>query len=77
MNITLQRITKPTHGEQDWLDLRFWDDKKRKRVSASAVARHLRATPIRASRQIRSRTIRRRTTITDTTEPSDGTRQPS
>jgi hypothetical protein len=38
MNITLQRITKPTHGEQDWLDLRFWDDKKRKRVSASAVA---------------------------------------
>ena len=38
MNITLQRITKPTHGEQDWLDLRFWDSQKRKRVSASAVA---------------------------------------
>ena len=38
MNIMLQRITKPTHGEQDWLDLRFWDSQKRKRVSASAVA---------------------------------------
>ena len=38
MEINLQRITKPTHGEQDWLDLRFWDSNKRKRVSASAVA---------------------------------------
>ena len=38
MQITRYRITKPTHGEQDWLDTRFWDKQKRKRVSASAVA---------------------------------------
>jgi len=38
MQITRHRVTKPTHGEQDWLDIRFWDNQKRKRVSASAVA---------------------------------------
>jgi predicted phage-related endonuclease len=38
MQITRYRITKPTHGEQDWLDTRFWDKQKRKRLSASAVA---------------------------------------
>ena len=38
MNIKRFRITKPTHGEQDWLDIRFWDENKKKRVSASAVA---------------------------------------
>jgi hypothetical protein len=32
------RISKPTHGESDWLAVRFWDEQKRKRVSASAVA---------------------------------------
>ena len=38
MQITRYRIIKPTHGEQDWLDTRFWDKQKRKRLSASAVA---------------------------------------
>ena len=38
MAIKRFRIPKQTHGEQDWLDTRFWDEQKRKRVSASAVA---------------------------------------
>ena len=38
MNITRYRISKPTHGEQEWLSVRFWDEKKRKRVSASPAA---------------------------------------
>lgn len=38
MQINRYRIIKPTHGEQDWLDIRFWDEMKRKRLSASAVA---------------------------------------
>jgi putative phage-type endonuclease len=38
MQIKRYRITKNTHGGQDWLNDRFWDEQKRKRVSASAVA---------------------------------------
>jgi predicted phage-related endonuclease len=32
------RIQKPTHGGQDWLNVRFKDENGNKRVSASAVA---------------------------------------
>lgn len=32
------RIAKPTHGGQDWLNIRFRDEDGNKRVSASAVA---------------------------------------
>lgn len=32
------RITKPQHGGQDWLNVRFRDENGNKRVSASAVA---------------------------------------
>ena len=32
------RIAKPTHGGQDWLNIRFRDEQGNKRVSASAVA---------------------------------------
>lgn len=32
------RISKPEHGSQDWLDIRFRDEHGNKRVSASAVA---------------------------------------
>jgi predicted phage-related endonuclease len=38
MNIKRYRIHKNEHGGQDWLNDRFWDAEKRKRVSASAVA---------------------------------------
>ena len=38
MEIKRFRIPKPTHGLQDWLDIRFWDEMRRKRLSASAVA---------------------------------------
>jgi hypothetical protein len=38
MQIKRYRINKNTHGGQDWLNDRFWDEQKRKRVSASAVA---------------------------------------
>lgn len=32
------RITKPEHGEQEWLNVRFQDEQGRKRISASAAA---------------------------------------
>jgi len=32
------RISKPTHGGQEWLNIRFRDEEGNKRVSASAVA---------------------------------------
>jgi hypothetical protein len=38
MQIKRYRIYKNLHGGQDWLDDRFWDKQKRKRLSASAVA---------------------------------------
>ena len=38
MKITRYRIVKQAHGLQDWLNDRFWDKLKRKRLSASAVA---------------------------------------
>lgn len=38
MGFKRYRITKPTHGEQDWLNIRFRDEHGRKRISASAAA---------------------------------------
>lgn len=32
------RVSKPSHGGQEWLNERFWDKEGNKRVSASAVA---------------------------------------
>lgn len=32
------RISKPTHGEQEWLNVRFRDENGNKRISASAAA---------------------------------------
>jgi hypothetical protein len=32
------RVTKPEHGGQEWLNERFWDAQKRKRISASPAA---------------------------------------
>lgn len=38
MEYTRYRVTKPEHGGQEWLNERFWDAKKRKRISASPAA---------------------------------------
>lgn len=38
MGLNRYRISKPTHGGQDWLEVRFRDEHGNKRVSASAVA---------------------------------------
>lgn len=38
MSLQRYRISKPEHGSQDWLNIRFRDEQGNKRVSASAVA---------------------------------------
>ena len=38
MGLHRYRISKPEHGGQDWLNIRFRDEQGNKRVSASAVA---------------------------------------
>ena len=38
MEYNRYRITKPEHGSQDWLNIRFMDENGDKRISASAAA---------------------------------------